>query len=237
MNVYNRYSEALKHPAGARQLDMIRCNRSLAFHKIKQFDAALSDSGFPNFNPNLNEMALFRAADALYSLGNFDECCQVLKLLLTKFPHKREASVALDRAQSRSLEQKTGVYDFKQLQAEATRLRPPHLDHATYIGPVEIRQTESKGRGLFVTKPVKAGDLLLCEKAFGHAHADEGGSMVMINVSTNQGFRGAQVDLINLIVRKLYRIPSLAPAFTTLYHGTYKAVSTPKVDGEPIVDT
>jgi hypothetical protein len=102
------------------------------------------------------------------TLSNLAKCCQVLGLLRTNFPHNSRASVVLDHAQSRSLEQKTGVYNFKELQAKAKRrwkLRPPHLDHATYIGPVEIRQTESKDRGLFVTKAVKAGDLLLCEKS------------------------------------------------------------------------
>lgn len=70
----------------------------------------------------------------------------------------------LGRAQSRTVEQKSGVYNFKELQANAKKLRPPHLDHATYIGPVEIRQIESKGRGLFVTKAVKAGELLCAKK-------------------------------------------------------------------------
>ena len=138
------------------------------------------------------------------------------------------------------------MYNFKQLQAKAKRLRPPHLDHATYIGPVKIRQTESKGRGLFVTKAVKAGDLLLCEKAFSHAHVDEGTSdrdessskiSLLINPGTSQGFMGAQADLIKLIVQKLYRNPSVAPAFEALYHGSYEGVGTPTVDAKPIVDT
>lgn len=138
------------------------------------------------------------------------------------------------------------MYNFKQLQADANTLRPPHLDHATYIGPVEVRKTESKGRGLFVTKDVKAGDLLLCEKAFSHAHAGEdedAGNVasstisLLLNPETGQGFKGAQADLIKLTVQKLYRNPSLAPAFTTLYHGNYEGVSTSMVDGKPIVDT
>lgn len=189
---------------------------------------------------------MFRAAEALYGLENFGKCCQLLELLCTNFPNNTEASKSLVCAQSRSLEQKTGAYDFKLLQAKAKKLRPPHLDHATYIGPVEIRQTESKGRGLFVTKAVKAGDLLLCEKAFSHAHANEGADAgnessskisILLNPGTKQGFFGTQADLIKLIVQKLSRNPSLAPAFTTLYHGTYEGVNTPTVDGQPIVDT
>ena len=144
------------------------------------------------------------------------------------------------------MEQNTGVYNFKELQANAKKLRPPHLDHATYIGPVEIRQTESKGRGLFVTKAVKAGELLLCEKAFSHAHADEVASdgnanpqkiNLLIDPETGCGLMGARAELIKLTVQKLYRNPSLAQAFTTLCHGTYEELSTATVEGEPIVDT
>lgn len=140
------------------------------------------------------------------------------------------------------------MYDFKQLQAEAKESRPPHLDHATYVGPVEIRQTESKGRGLFVTQDVKAGDLLLCEKAFSHGHVDEdpgagpgreGSSKIklLMNPETGEAVFGAQADLITCIVQKLYHNPSVAPAFIALYHGAYKGVSTAMIDAQPVVDT
>ena len=48
---------------------------------------------------------------------------------------------------------------------------------------------------------------------------------------------GTQADLIKLIVQKLYRNPSVASAFTTLYHGNYEGVTTSAVDAEPTVDT
>jgi hypothetical protein len=242
LNGKNRYSDALSQPATDNEIEIIKRNRSLAFLRTKQFDAALSDTGFPNFGSKPTEKALFRAAEALYFLGRFNQCCEVLELLQTKFPNNKQALAVLDRARNRCLEQSTGRYNFKLLQAEAKKLQPPHLDHATYIGPVEIRNTDKKGRGLFLTKAVKAGDLLLCEKAFGHAYVNEsegGGSKVtlLINPETNRGFMGGQSDLIKIIVQKLYHNPSVAPAFTTLHHGTYEAVATPAVDGKPIVDT
>lgn len=227
-------------------MDVIKRNRSLAFLKTEQFDAALADTGFPNFSSNPPEKALFRTAEALYNLERFSECCQVLEMVCTNFPQNNEASVLRDRAKLRSLEQKTGEYNFRQLQEDAKKLRPPHLDYATYIGPVEIRQTESKGRGLFVTKAVKAGELLLCEKAFSRAHVDEGAGnkdernskfSLLINPETGQGFMGAQTDLIKIIAQKLYRNPSVAPAFTALYRGVYEKAGTSTIDGKPIVDT
>lgn len=155
------------------------------------------------------------------------------------YPNNEHALVFLNRTRDRRQEQKSGVYDFKQLQAQAGSLRPPHLDHATYVGPIEIQQTESKGRGLFVTEAVRAGDLLLCEKAFSHAYANEARSSISLLMSTemNRVFMGTQADLIRIIVHRLHRNPSVAPSFTTLYHGNYESVSTPVVGSQAIVDT
>lgn len=113
------------------------------------------------------------------------------------------------------------------------------MDYASYIGPVEIRQTEPKGRGLFVIKAVKAGELLLCENAFSHAHVDEVASdgnanpqkiNLLIEPETGYGLMGARAELIKLTVQKLYRNPSLGKAFTALCHGTYEGLSTATVE-------
>ena len=239
INTSHSYSHALRQSPTPDETAIIKRNRSLAYLKTKQFDAALSDTGFPSFGPRPSEKALFRAAEALYRLGRFGESCEVLELLCNTYPDNTQALLVLNRARNRYQEQETGVYNFKRLQAEAKKLRPPHLDHATYLGPVEVRQTESKGRGLFVTKAVEAGELLFCEKAFGHAYADKGSSNIsfLMNLETNRGFMGTQADLIKLIVQKLYHNPSIAPGFTRLYHGSYESVSTHAVDSQPIVDT
>ena len=172
----------------------------------------------------------------------------MLEMHCSKSPLCIQASQLLVRARSRCLEQTTGEYNFGELQEEAEKLRPPHLDFATYVGPVEIRQSLFKGRGLFVTAAVKAGDLLLCEKAFSYAHVNEGTSLtdgkgdskirLLINPETEQGVMGAQADLIGISVQKLLRNPSFAPAFTALHRGDYDKTSMSMIGGrEPIVDT
>ncbi|KFY88611.1 hypothetical protein V500_06244 [Pseudogymnoascus sp. VKM F-4518 (FW-2643)] len=240
------YSDALAQPTSADEADTIKRNRSLAFLRTKQFDVALSDIGFPNFGENAPEKAIFRAGEALYNLRRFDECCEVLAILCRLYPLNALARASSGRAQSRLREQKTGEFNFKLLQAEAKKLRPPHLDHATYIGPIEVRQTTSKGRGLFVTKSVKAGDLLLCEKAFAHCYAPEESEAeksgksnisILMNTETNTAFMGTQADLLKSIVQKMYHNPSVASPFTALHHGDYKGVDTTTVDQMPIVDT
>lgn len=223
-------------------MEVIKRNRSLAFLRTKQYDAALTDTGFPTFSEEPSEKAFFRAAEALYHLARYDECRQVLEQVCKIFPANKEARAALTRAQRRCGEGSTGQFDFKLLQAEAKKHQPPHLDHATYVGPLEVRKVQGKGRGLFVTKPVQAGHLLLCEQAFSHAHVDEEGESnadikLLMNVETNKGFMGGQADLLRMITQKLFKNPSLTSAFTGLYHGDYKAVDAKFADGEPIVDT
>ena len=195
--------------------------------------------------PKPAEKALFRKAQALYNLQRYRECCEVLKVLCMEYPNNVEAKGELTRAINRLVEQESGRYRFKQLYTEATKLRPPHLDHSTYVGPVSVKESGSRGRGLFTTKAVKAGDLLLCEKAFAHAFVDDAHATpeqnrdvtLLIDAETDSITMGAQAELIRIIVQKLYRNPSLAPALTDLHHGTYRPVGVSEVDGTPVVDT
>ncbi|EMD66047.1 hypothetical protein COCSADRAFT_86951 [Bipolaris sorokiniana ND90Pr] len=236
------YSNSLAASHNLSEIEVIKRNRSLAYLKTQQYDAALSDTGFPNFGKELSEKTLFRAAEALYHLARFEECRSVLETLCKKFPHNEQAVTVLHRARGRCTESSSGAFDFKLLQAKAKKHRPPHMDHATYMGPVEVRETGSKGRGLFATKSMKVGDLILCEKAFAHAYIDEvsrsnASVTFLMNVETERGFLGGQADLIRLIVQKLYSNPSTTSEFTNLYHGDYKAVDVSFVDGKPVVDT
>jgi hypothetical protein len=237
-----RYNAAILQKHTASKALIVKRNRALAFLKTKQFDAALSDTNFPEFGPLPSEKALFRAAEALYQLQRFREARQVLETLHDSFPGNTKATEVLERVSTRCAEQVDGIYDFKRLQAAAKRSRPPQLDHATYIGPIETRQVPNKGRGLFVTRAVRAGDLLLCEKAFGYAWIDEqpethSDSTFLINVETDRIFAGGHADLITKLVQKLYRNPSLGPMFRSLYHGDYTSVDSFTVDGKPVVDT
>jgi hypothetical protein len=147
------------------------------------------------------------------------------------------------------LEQQCGTYDFKTIYKEASKVRPPHLDHATFVGPVVVKVSSGCGRGLFTTKAVKAGELLLCEKAFAYCYAggseesseesSKAGSKInlLVNIHTNRMAIGTQGHLITAIVQKLWRNPSLLSEFATLHHGSYKPVCVTTVDGKPVIDT
>ncbi len=65
--------------------------------------------------------------------------------------------------------------------AEAERKFPnPDMDRADFVGPIEVRPCVilEHGRGVFSTRAVGPGELLLCEKAFCAAFARDGGGEV-----------------------------------------------------------
>ena len=186
-----------------------------------------------------SEKALFRKAQALYYLRRFRECCETHKLLAEKYPENALAKHEFQRASSCLAEENTGKYKFKEMILEAKKLRPPHLEHGTYIGPVAIKDTQTRGRGLFTTRAVKAGDLLLCEKAFAHAFHDEdkpGDLTLLLNVDTNRITLGTHGQLIEVIAQKLHRNPSLVSKFIDLCHGSHETFDI-HADGQPVIDT
>ncbi|KAJ5605534.1 hypothetical protein N7510_008315 [Penicillium lagena] len=222
------YSEALNCSPKVQEEQALRLNRALCFLKTSQFDSALAELKPMKSAALPTEKALLRHAQALYCLQKHRECCKTLTVIRKEYPENETAKDMFTRAIERVAEQEKGRYRFKLMQAEASKLRPPHLDHATYVGPVVIKPCDQGGRGLFTTQAVKAGDLLLCEKALAHAFIDEEPALgsvditVLINAETNTVTMGGQTDLITMVIQKLHRNPSLAPVIKDLYHGSYK---------------
>jgi hypothetical protein len=235
------YTQSLDYPSTPEEIRTTRLSRSLVFLKVGRYDAALLDTEFVTTTvpatSNVAEKARFRKAEALYGLERYRECCEVLKGLRVDYPNNAAAKALLARAIARLAEQTHGKYQFKQLHHEAAKLRPPHLDHATYIGPVRVQDAGSRGRGLFTTKAVKAGDLLFCEKAFAYAFSDTGTREVQLLLDPETGGTlDTRPGLVNMAIQKLHRNPSLIPTITKLHHGSYRPVATTQVDGQFIID-
>ncbi|KAJ5559393.1 hypothetical protein N7513_001792 [Penicillium frequentans] len=216
-----------------------RLNRALCYLKTHRFDAALLDLDVVLQKIELSEKALFRKAQALYYLRKYRESCETHKLLGEKYPENSLAQHEFQRASARLVEQDTGNYQFKKMILEAKKRRPPQLERGTYVGPVTVKATQSHGRGLFTTEAVKAGDLLLCEKALAYAfHDDENSSdlTLLMSPDTNKMTLGTHGELIESIVQKLHKNPSLLPKFIDLYHGAYDSFDV-RVDDQVVVDT
>ena len=236
------YTSALKCCNSTEERKLILNNRSLAYLKLGYYDAALDDTGcIPTKVPE-SEKSLYRAAQALYELGRFQECHDLLQVLLRDYPHNESGKAQMRRVTERMIEQKHGRYDFTKMYA-AVKSDSPILDCATFVGPVVIKSSTGRGRGLFTTRGVKAGELLLCEKAFAVSYSEKTPKgrtakiSMLMNLHTNRVTIGTQGALITTIAHRLKQNPSLIPAFISLHHGSYQPTETAMVDNTPVVDT
>ena len=115
---------------------------------------------------------------------------------------------------------------------EAAQKVALRLDTATYEDLVTIKMTEGRGRGLFTTRGVAAGDLLLCEKPFSYSYCENAST---ISLWSTSALKRAVADLVTL-VHQLLRNPSQIPSVMSLHHGTYEPIKEDTVEGTPIVD-
>lgn len=205
--------------------------------KLGRPEQALSDAKRSSGITSPSEKGLFREARASYELGDFAQCLETLQTLAASYPENAAAKTEMDRAKVRLHEQQTGTYDFRRMYEQA-RQTPPLIDCATFSAPVEIRSSPGRGKGLFTKVPVSAGQLLVCEKAFGYSYADEGQNIsVLINMSTKRGAMGGQARLLTQLIQKTYHDPHALSLFNELHHGDYDPPPISEVDGHPVVDS
>ena len=161
--------------------------------------------------------------------------------LLKEFPGNKDAKEKLLRTFRRLQEQRTGEYEFLKMRNEVKEWgeKRGKLDCAEYIGPVRIGDAGSKGRGLFTTRDVKFGDLLLCSKAFNVCHKEVTNARIdiLFNLKARKGQAGTHPQLVQELIQVLYHNPKKAKEFYKLHSGDYQRVRGGMVDGLPIVDS
>ncbi|KAI0122417.1 hypothetical protein F4814DRAFT_408670 [Daldinia grandis] len=237
------YTDAIRTAGTSKEEQLAYLNRSLTNLYLDRPEKALSDASKSNVgDESLMEKALFREAKALYALGKFSFSLEKLLLLVRSNNRNTDAWDEIKRVKQRLREEEKGSYQFGSMHKQAENT-PPLIDCATHVGSVAVRDSPGRGKGLFTTKAVKAGELLLCEKAFAYSYAGEDSSTgrsnttVLVNWHTNTMSMGGQANLITQIVQKLYHNHDGASVFTELHHGDYTPVAASEVDGVPVVDT
>ena len=216
-------------------------NRALANLRIGSYDLVLRDLWVPIEQDHPPEKALYRTSQAQYFLGRFRHCFVTLAKLLREYPGNEAAMREKARAEQRLMEQRTGRYDFRKMYNDCLS-KILYLDHGSYFGPVKIKNSQGRGLGLFTTKNVVAGELLLCEKAFSYSYKekyaekteDSSGIPILANIFTNGITVGTQVNLLKETIQKLKWNPSFLPSVTALHHGSYVPAAEIKED---VVDT
>ena len=225
-------------------MEVLRLNRCQARLWIQSYEAALDDAQYILTNcPSgvqspKHGKALWRYARALYELRRYEECIVKLAEFRKLHPDNKLATDEYRRCQQRLEEVATGHYDFARwtscVAQKVKNGRPPLIDAATYQGLITIRQSKY-GCGLFTTRDVEAGDLLLCEKAFHCAFEIIPGSN--IGASTKRSYDSTSSGVtINMrlqlgTLHKVHRNPGIyLPALTSLSpRSSQTAIGPPSV--------
>ncbi|KAF2163267.1 hypothetical protein M409DRAFT_26311 [Zasmidium cellare ATCC 36951] len=230
------------------RLDMYR-NRAQANIYLGRYEAALADAeaSFIITNAwtqaeashvNSKIKAFYRAGIAAYHLQNYTKAEEKFEAILEMVPSDADAQREIQRIRRRLVEQSLGAYDFAEM-IDNAMMTNKRLDVADFTANVIVQKTADRGHGLFTTKTIKAGELVLVEKAlFVAFNTDEGTDQsVIMNLNTDVMSVGTHSTRLIGVVHKLLHSPKLAEEFIRLYDGGYKPRGVKIVDGVVAVDT
>ncbi|RPA92785.1 hypothetical protein L873DRAFT_1749909 [Choiromyces venosus 120613-1] len=216
-------------------------NRAQAYLELGYTEKALVDADKVLGQDPLNIKALYRSAVSCYEDGDYESAKARLVKLLKEYPENKNAKDGLLRTFRRLREQRSGEYEFAKMRNEVKEWgnKKGKLDCAEYVGPVRVGHAGSKGRGLFTTRDVKFGELLLCSKAFKVCHKEAEGARlaILFNFKTRNGQSGTHSQLVQELIQILYHNPKKAKKVYELTSGDYERVKGEMVDGLPIVDS
>lgn len=242
LQAYSRGLDACSLHDIAIRHDLLR-NRAIVNIFLKRFEQALADARaavIPDKergDDTLNSKAYERAGLAAYQLSRFQEAEACFRKM-QEYDNK-DASIALQRIEQRKQERSRGDYDFMKMSRSANK-KHNRLDHADFTSNTTISEAGAHGKGLFATKDIKAGQLIMCEKAMCVAFdSDETSrSYTILNHNTKRALAGTQATLLFTMVQKLVHNPELATVFFDLFDGGYQPkTSLQLVEGLVPVDT
>ena len=123
--------------------------------------------------------ALERLARAHIGLGQYDEALQSANAAV-EISSSSRATVELKEVLEKRLSSDVttpSMYNFAEILAKGDELRKQ--DHhfglmlPDYYGPIEVRPSPGRGRGTFATRDIRAGTLVIAEKALGSVYEGE----------------------------------------------------------------
>ncbi|TDZ21194.1 putative protein lysine methyltransferase SET6 [Colletotrichum orbiculare MAFF 240422] len=185
----------------------------------------------------LDSKAYFRAGSGAYNLGRYEEAKEYFEQAKKLAPEERGAAVYLRRLEARFREQKNGDYDLAKLRANLSQ-NSPRADAASFTAKTEVKDSANKGRGLFATRDIAAGEIVMVEKAFCVVWGHESDVLTAMTYDVRDDrIRVAPVGLTKAISQKLLRNPSQLDRVMDLY-GDYQGETRPTNNTQdgPVVD-
>lgn len=171
--------------------------------------------------PAIKEKGLFRRARAEEEMRLDSAALVSYRATLAHAPHNKEALQGEERVIRKLKESQTGSYDWTSLFERTFASQLARLDVGNYLGPISVKTATARGggRGVFATKAIRAGELLIVEKAFAAEAPDPQRFILSFNLETNRMDAGGHVSTVASIMDKILDDGSLAPVVEALYGG------------------
>ncbi|GLJ25761.1 hypothetical protein SUGI_0493210 [Cryptomeria japonica] len=137
-------------------------NRAETHFQMGDFERALEvcNEGLEIDPENLK--IIFLKGRALHSLKSYDQACQVLQMAVELSLGQVDIEDALRRSKAACARSQHREYDISEFLLG--KQPPPEVED--FVGDVEIKKTRGRrGRGLFATKDIDVGELLLVSNA------------------------------------------------------------------------
>lgn len=227
--VQKRYSEAIEaytngmkgETDDAIKLDLL-ANRSAAYLALHKYKLGLTDANSVLDVKRNHIKCIFRKSKSLFGLAEYENALAFLSSIgmdALSEPDKKIVADLVSKAKSLILQSKSGIYPWKDI------LQDKCDDIAEYVGPVIVKNTSTKGRGLFATSAIKAGQLILASKAFARVVDDDNSREFFSHISMNaeSGKKvlssRTQTQLVSEIAHILKDDPEKSQEVYSLYAG------------------
>jgi hypothetical protein len=220
-------------------------NRSLMRITLGRYEGAVEDAiasltHIPDDkHKKLDSKAYFRAASASYGLKLYEKAALFLCDQLALAPGDRDGLTLLSKIQDRLGEQAQGSYDIVNIEKSvSSKLR---VDAADFFVNTTVKPSgPNRGRGLFATRDLKPGDLIMTETAFCAVWSHEDDNLIALegNARSPDEILPNLVGLWRTAVNEAAKNPSKGSEFLGL-HGGYKGTGTlvHEADHVAVVDT
>ncbi|KAJ1405819.1 Tetratricopeptide-like helical domain superfamily [Sesbania bispinosa] len=171
-----QHSDPLHLQKLRRSLCIALCNRAEARSRLRDFHSALQDCDHALEVDATHFKTLLCKGKILLSLNRYSmalECFKTALLDPQAGGNTECLSGYLEKCKKFEFLSRTGSLDLSEWVSNGFPGKAPEL--AEYIGAVQIRKSEISGRGLFATKNIDAGSLILVTKAIAMERSILGG--------------------------------------------------------------
>ena len=178
-----KYQKAIEFYTKGLKLDRkhLNClsNRAMAYTKIQNNGLALQDLLQVLAQDPTHKKSLIRTAKIYYVVRRYEKSEQYLVKFKKEAGATGEFRDLLDLLLKRTEERDTGVYNFSEMYQNSKSNK--FLDYANYRGPIEIKDSPGKGRGLFATADIRFGSLIMVQNALAVSLRDKSPDTTEIN--------------------------------------------------------